>query len=343
MSVITSPHLHSTRTVGAMMREVIFALVPGIAASIWFFGWGVLINLIFGISLALAFETIMLKLRGRPIAPFLGDGSAILTAILLVLAIPQLAPWWVIAVGIFCAIVIAKHLYGGLGYNPFNPAMVGFVILIISFPREMTSWLAPRQLADIQPTFIESLRAIFLEKMPSEWSLDALTMATPLDHTKTLVAMGKPMEEITSAPVFGYLGGQGWEWVALAFLVGGVYLLLRKIIAWQISISLLAALAAVSALFYLIDPGQFNSPIYHLVNGATILGAFFIATDPVTAATTARGRIIFGAGIGILIFVIRTWGGFPDGIAFAVLFMNLTAPTLDYFTRPRVFGYGKGS
>ncbi len=337
----TSPHLHSANSVTKAMGVVLLALTPGIAAYYFFFGWGILIKLMLGISTALLCEVVMLALRRRPLKPFLTDLSAILTATLLVLALPPLSPWWLTVVGITFAIVVAKHLYGGLGYNPFNPAMVGFVVLMISFPLEMTSWLPPEVLTNFELSFADTLRVVFLGRLPDGIALDALTMATPLDTLKTQLSLGKSVGEILQQPVFGNLGGRGWEWVFTAYLAGGVFLLWRKAIGWQIPLGVMVGLLLPAALMHFINPETHISPVVHFFSGATVLGAFFIATDPVTASTTPRGRLLFGAGVGLITFLIRTWGGFPDGIAFAVLLMNMAAPTIDYYTQPRVFGTGR--
>ncbi len=337
----TSPHLHSPNSVTRAMGIVLLSLVPGIAAYYLVFGWAILVKLILGIGVALACEAVLLALRRRPLWPFLSDLSAILTAVLLVLALPPLSPWWITLVGVGFAIVIAKHLYGGLGYNPFNPAMVGFVVLIIAFPVEMTRWMPPQMLLDASLGFRDTLGIIFFGHLPSGVGLDALTMATPLDTLKTQLDLQHSVGEILRQPMFGHLGGKGWEWVFGAYAAGGAFLLWRKAIAWQIPAGLLVGLLGPATILFLLHPESSASPLVHLFTGATILGAFFIATDPVTASTTPRGRLLFGFGVGLITILIRTWGGFPDGIAFAVLLMNMAAPTIDYYTQPRAFGTGR--
>ena len=341
----SSPFIPSSASVAKVMRTVIYALVPGIILYIWLFGWGVLVNILIATVSALLFEWGMLLLRARPVKVFLFDGSAVITAILLVLAIPPLAPWWLPVVGCFFAIVVAKHLYGGLGYNTFNPAMAAYAVLLISFPRELSVWDAPLAQVDHSLSFIETLRFSFFHSLPTSIQFDALTSATVLDHMRTQIGLGKSLAEISRSPVFGYLSGAGYEWVNLGFLLGGLWLIYKKIISWHIPLAMLVALAAIAALCYVIDAQHFANPLLHLLGGASILGAFFIATDPVTASTTPRGRIIYGAGIGLLTFAIRVWGGYPDGVAFAVLLMGLTVPILDHYTAPKVFGaragYGK--
>lgn len=338
----SSPHLPGHNSVARMMREVLLALIPGILCAWWFFGWGVPINILIAAATCVLAEAATLALRGRPVAETLADSSALLTGVLLALALPPLAPWWLPVIGGLFAIVVAKQLYGGLGYNPFNPAMVGYVVLLISFPREMTLWNPPVGLGAEQLSLAAGLAWKLLGTLPADSGLDALTMATPLDHVKTALGMSQTLREIYAAPLFGGFAGHGWEWVSLAWLLGGAYLLWRRIIGWQIPAGMLGALCVIALLFHAGDTDSNPSPLFHLLSGATMLGAFFIATDPVSASTTPRGRLYYGAGIGILVYVIRTWGGYPDGVAFAVLLMNMAAPTIDYYTKPRVFGTARG-
>ncbi|UCE89932.1 MAG: electron transport complex subunit RsxD [Pseudomonadota bacterium] len=338
--VPSSPHLAGATSITRVMLTVVAALVPGIAAWVLFFGAGVVVNLVIAVLTALAAETLMLRMRGRPLLPFLSDGSAVVTAMLLALALPPLAPWWLVFLGTAFAMVVAKHLYGGLGYNPFNPAMAGYAMLLIAFPLEMTAWLPPAAPGDADLTVADHLRYAFTGALPGGASWDALTMATPLDTVKTELGAFQTVGEITAASphLFGSFAGAGWEWVNLMFLAGGLWLIYKRVITWHIPVAFLGALTLMATLFYLGDPGRFPSPLFHLFSGAAILGAFFIATDPVSGATTLRGRLIFGAGIGVLVYLIRTWGGYPDGVAFAVLLMNTAVPTIDYYTQPRVFG-----
>ncbi len=340
LSLHSSPHIHTDNSVSRVMLSVIYALIPGILAYIYFFGWGVMINIALAVLTAVIAETLMLKLRNRPVKPFLFDGSAVVTALLLAVALPTFSPWWLIVVGAAFALIIAKHLYGGLGYNPFNPAMVGYAMLLIAFPREMTLWL-PAEVHDIN--VLDNLRYTFFEQLPAGQTLDAITAATPLDTVKTQLAQNITLTEVRqrNAALFGMLAGQGWEWVNLLFLLGGMLLVYMRVISWHIPLAMLATLFLLSGLFHLNDPDAFASPLFHLFSGATMLGAFFIATDPVTAATSNKGRIVYGIGIGLFLYIIRTWGGYPDAVAFAVLLMNMAVPTIDYYTRPRVFGQGR--
>ena len=235
--------------------------------------------------------------------------------------------------------MIAKQLYGGLGLNPFNPAMAGYVVLLISFPLEMTRWNPPLELAEHPLSLLEALRFSLSAQLPASLQVDMISMATPLDLVRERLDMDMPLSAIKDQfGIFGILSGKGTEWINAAFLAGGAWLLWRRRIDWRIPLALLTAMLAAASLFWLIDPEHYLSPLFHLFAGATMLGAFFIATDPVTASTTPLGRIIFGAGCGLLIYVIRNWGGYPDGVAFAVLLMNMAAPLIDHFTQPRISG-----
>lgn len=340
--VSPAPHSPPKPAVPVIMRRVLYGLTPAAICYTWFFGYGLLINFFVCAAATLLAEAAMLKLRRRPIQPSLSDGSAILTAALLAFAIPPLTPWWIPAAGGACAIVLAKQLYGGLGRNLFNPAMVGYAILLLSFPVEMTQWVPPR-MGDIdynQLGPVQYLNYSFAGRLPAELDLDALTRATPLDLVKEGLRSGQSFSEVRANSLFGDFGGRGWEWVGNFLILGGLYLLYAGVIRWHIPVAVLAGLLLPSTLLHLIDAASFAAPGFNLFSGATLLGAFFIATDPVSAAATVRGRLIYGASIGFLTFAIRTWGGFPDGIAFAVLLMNAAVPLIDRYTRPRVFGRG---
>lgn len=338
---MSSPYIHQAPSVSAIMLKVLLALLPGIALYVWHFGPAILVSLALASLTALATEAAMLKLRDRPIKPFLSDYSALVTAWLVALSVPPLAPWWLVAVGVAFAISIAKQLYGGLGNNPFNPAMVAYAALIISFPAQMTHWLAPDGTGAVGLNFAEQLRYIFTGGLPPGTSLDAVTSATALDTLKTQLQLERPLREILEMPVYGYLAGKGGEMVALGYIAGGIYLLLNRIVTWHVPLAFLGTLFAVAGVFHLADPGLYAPPLFHLMSGAAVLGAFFILTDPVTGPTTPRGKLIFAAGAAVLTYAIRVFGGFPDGVAFATLLMNLCVPLLDAYTQPRVFG-GKG-
>lgn len=334
-----SPYITDSPTVSTIMFKVLLALVPGIAAYVWIYGGGILISIILATLTALTAEAVLLKIRQRPIKAYLMDMSAVVTAWLLALALPPLAPWWLVIVGTFFAIVIAKQLYGGLGYNPFNPAMVGYAVLLISFPLIMTKWPAPLLLAEHPLSFMDQLHFIFTYTLPTDIKVDAITSATPLDYLKTQLMLKHEVASITQAPIFGIFGAKDGELVTGAYLLGGLYLLQQRIISWHLPTVFLASLATISFAFYAINPSHFANPLFHLMSGASMLCAFFIITDPVSGPTTPRGKIYFAAGVGVLTYLIRVYGGYPDGVAFAVLLMNMCVPLIDALTQPRVFGH----
>ncbi len=321
------------------MSKVLIGLVPGIIVYAWLFGGGIMITLALATTTALLTEALMLKLRKRPVQPFLSDYSAIITGWLLALAIPPLAPWWLIVVGTAFAIIVSKQLYGGLGYNPFNPAMVGYAVLLISFPVIMTKWPAALSLAQTKLSFMDQFHYIFSTTLPSNVNLDAVTSATPLDYLKTQLKLNQSMTDIQSAPIFGVVGSKGSEMIALAYLAGGIFLWQQRIITWHLPIAFLGSIAAIAGLFWIIDSTQFASPLFHLFSGASMLGAFFILTDPVSGPTTPKGKLFFAAGAGLITYLVRVYGGYPDGVAFAVIFMNICVPLIDMYTQPRVFGH----
>ena len=335
---VSSPHLHRPLSTNKVMQTVILATLPGLAALTLLFGWGSLINVIIASVVGLTFEALILKIRQRNPLPAIKDNSALLTCVLLGIALPPLAPWWLPVTGTFVAIVIAKQLYGGLGNNPFNPAMVGYALVLISFPVQMTTnWVTSFQVSGSDVAgFTEALSIIFAG---ASSTADAFTGATPLDQYKHLISKETSDELLQRNTFNGWLNG-GWEWVNLAFLAGGLFLMARRIITWHIPVSMLAALGICSLILGW-DEDLYTPLSLHLLSGATMLGAFFIATDPVSASTTPTGKLIYGAGIGILLYVIRTWGAYPDAVAFAVLLMNFAAPFIDAYTQPRSYGHSK--
>src|SRR5574340_212778 len=325
-------------TVSRIMLRVLLALLPGIALYVWHFGAAILVSIALASLTALGTEALMLRLRSRPLKHFLSDNSALLTGWRLALSIPPLAPCWLVVVGTACAIAIAKHLYGGLGNNPFNPAMIGYAVLIISFPAQMTHWLAPHGLGLAEPGFLEQLKYMFLGALPPGVTLDAVTMATPLDTLKTRLYLDETVGQILQMPIYGRLAGHGSEMVALGFLLGGLYLLAARIITWHIPAVYLGTLFAAAGIFHLADPAHYAAPLFHWFSGAAMLGAFFILTDPVSGPTTHKGKLIFAAGAALLTYVIRAFGGYPEGMAFATLLMNICVPLIDAWTQPPVFG-----
>lgn len=316
-SASSPPYVVAGFSVRRVMLQVLLALVPVAIVQFWLYGPGTLRLLAVAAATALASEALALGLRRRTPQPFLRDGSVLVTAALLALALPPSLPWWLAAFGTAVAVLLGKHAYGGLGQNPFNPAMVGYAVLLVSFPLEMTRWPAPG----------------------ADW--DALTGATALDALRNGLRESYTMEEIRSGAQFGAVGAAGGEWVNLAALAGGLYLLVRRIVRWHIPVAMLLGLALPAAVGHGLDPGAYAGALFHLASGATMLGAFFIATDPVSAATSDRGRLVYGAGIGLTTWIIRSYGSYPDGVAFAVLLMNLLVPLIDRATVPRIHGHPK--
>lgn len=344
--IASSPHVHSRKKTSDMMKWVLIAAIPGLLTQTYIFGFGTLIQLVIASVVGLFTEALVIKLRKRPVIATLKDNSALVSLWLLAVAIPPLSPWWLIAIGAFVAIVIAKQLYGGLGQNPFNPAMVAYVVLLVSFPVQMTSWIAPSGLFGVHGNVSDAVSVIFtgfntdglsLQQLRS--GIDGITSATVLDSLKTAFHAGTSAKEAMTLPAVGNVGGLGWEWVNLAYLLGGLILLKKRVIYWFIPVGVLGGLLFMSLLFMLLSPETNASPFIHFFSGATMLGAFFIATDPVSAATTVKGRLIYGVFIGVMIYIIRTWGGFPDGVAFAVLLANMCVPLIDNLTKPRTYGY----
>jgi electron transport complex protein RnfD len=314
-----------------VMGLVLLALIPGTLAHAWFFGPGIAIQITLATAFALALEAAMLLLRGRPLRPHITDLSAPLTAVLFALCMPPLAPWWLSAVGMVSAIVLAKHLFGGLGGNLFNPAMVGVAVVVLAFPREFSQWLAPHMLAPDGelPGVGASLQAVLTGRLPAPWRWDAIAQATPLDTLRTLSAQGQTLGEVRQAATFGDFGGRGWEWIANFYALGGLFLLWKRVIPWQVPVAVLGTTVALTLPFWLFEPDLHPLPLQHVFSGGLVLCAFFIATDPVSGCTTPRGRLMFGAGVAVFTLAIRRWGAFPDAVAFAVLLMNCAAPWLD--------------
>ncbi len=337
--VAGAPHLPPAVSVGGVMRDVLIALVPAILAHWWYFGWGIVIQLTLALGFALAFEAAMLKLRQRPLGLHLGDCSAVVTAMLFALCLPPLAPWWVAATGMLFAIVLSKQLYGGLGYNLFNPAMVGFAAVIVAFPTEFSQWLASRPLATDSLSFAATLQAILTGQLPAAPVWDAISQATPLDQLRNGVLQGLTVAEIRQDAAFGDFGGRGWEWIANAYLLGGLWLIYRKVISWHVPVAVLAGVVVLSTPVWLMGPDIHPSPPQHIFAGALVMAAFFIATDPVSGPATLRGKLLFGFGVAALTLAIRRWGAYPDGVAFAILLMNMLVPLIDRYTRPRSYGH----
>lgn len=324
-----SSFLSSKKYIYHIRLQMIFALLPGIFAMYWFFGAGVLINISLAIFTAVTVESILLKLQRRKILAHLSDLSAISTALLLALCLPSLAPWWLSVVGAAFAIIVIKHFFGNLNSSPFNPAMAGYVMLLISFPQRMTTWITPSNLVNVDLTLHDILYMAWHSQTPDTVNYDAITSPTPLDALNTLLNLNQPITTASTNPLFGHLGGAGWEIISLAYLCGGLWLVYRDIISWAIPAGILGGLSLFAIPAYYLDNTLFATPMLHLFTGATMLGAFFIATDLQTTQISIRNQLLYGLIIGIVTYLIRIAGGYPDGMAFAVLIANLTLALID--------------
>ncbi len=318
-----SPHIHSGDSVKKNMYGVIIALIPALAASLWYFGLGALIVTLTAIAACVIFEFVIQKYLLKT-ATSITDGSAAVTGLLLAFNLPSNIPLGLIIVGSAVAIGIAKMSFGGLGNNPFNPALVGRVFLLISFPVQMTSWPVP----------IAS-RATYL---------DAITGATPLSILKEGLASGNPISEImTKLPSYmdlfiGNMGGSSGEIAGLALILGLFFMLIRKIITWHIPLAVLGSIAIFTGILHLIDPQAYANPLFHLLTGGVLLGAIFMATDYVTSPMSKSGMLLYGIGIGIITVLIRTYGSYPEGVSFAILIMNAFTPLINKYIKPKRFG-----
>ncbi len=301
------------------MRLVIYALLPAILLSLIFFGLPALSVLLICTLGCIGFEALACRLMKLPNS--IKDGSGALTGILLALNLPASTPWWISLLGAAIAILIGKMIYGGLGYNPFNPALVARVVLLISFPVQMTRWTAPTPLTS---------------------GIDAVSAATPLGEMKTAVMLTGKLPEMATSGFLNYFSGNIagclGEVSALALLAGGLFLIYKKVISWHIPVSFIGSTLAISAIFWLIDPSKYPNPLFHLITGGLVLGAFFMATDMVTSPVTHKGMLIFGFGCGLLTILIRLFGGYPEGVSFAILLMNAATPLIDRYCRPKIYG-----
>lgn len=337
----SAPFAHAPISVQKTMTLVIMALMPATAFNLWLFGWPAIFLFLVTVGACVAIEAASLASFGKPVKATVDDRSAILTGWLLAMSLPPWAPWWIGLLGAIFAVWMAKQLFGGLGQNVFNPAMVGRVALLISFPIQMTAFTPTKPLfSEGAPGFIDSLAITF----GGGFQLDTMTAATALGHVKTELSRGVPVSQsmeglpnITDM-LLGLHGGSLGETSAILILLGGVFLLLRGIITWHIPVTVMGTVFVMGTLFHGVDPDRFLGGVAHLFSGATFLGAFFIATDYVTSPVSKQGQLLFGVGVGLLTWVIRTFAGYPEGMAFAVLLMNALTPIIDHHVRPRVFG-----
>lgn len=338
--IFPGPYTHAGTCVGRAMGLVTLALVPATLFGLGQFGWPAVFLFLVTLGAALAAEAASLMIAGKPPLPYLLDGSALLTGWLLALSLPPWAPWWLGVIGALVAIPLTKQVYGGIGQNLFNPAMVARVALLVAFPLEMTSFTAPLSPWSANaPDFATGLAVTFGGAIP-----DGFSGATVLGQVRTGLSQGRDLGGILAgiydplSGAFGWIGGSMGETSALLLLLGGLFLLQRRVITWHIPVSLLGALVLMASLMHLINPARYPDAMLHLVSGATLLAAFFIATDPVTSPVSPRGQLLFGAGCGLLIYAIRTWAGYPEGVAFAIVLMNACTPLIDHYARPRIYG-----
>lgn len=345
----SGPFAHNVNTVQRTMFTVLLALAPATLFNLYLFGWPAILLFSVTIGSCVVAEAACLAVAGRPVSTTLADGSAILTGWLLAMTLPPWAPWWIGVLGAFFAIPLAKQAFGGLGQNLFNPAMVARVALLVSFPVVMTAWVAPHPLfLSGSPDLSQAMAITFGGQMP-----DGVSAATALGYVKTELSRGIPvlqsLEEygrnsnLSYVPdlmdlATGYKPGSLGETSAGLILFGGLFLLWRRVITWHIPAMMIGTLFVFGSLFNLIDPARFAPGMFHVLSGATVLGAFFIATDYVTSPVTTKGQLVFGFGVGLLTWVIRTFAGYPEGMAFAILLMNSLTPIIDQYTRPRMFG-----
>ncbi len=321
--ISASPHVHSDRTSKKIMYDVVIALIPAFLVSLYVFGIGALVVTSVAVISCLLFEYLIQKYLLKT-AVTIADGSALITGILLAFNLPTSLPIWMIIVGSLVAIGIAKLSFGGLGFNIFNPALVGRVFLLISFPVQMTMW----------PNPLDNQRTAY----------DAVTGATPLGIIKEGLMFGETMTEIsTKIPsvldmFLGLTGGSLGEMSALALIIGGLFLIIRKVISWHIPLVMIITIALITGIFWRLDPQQYANPLIHVLSGGAILGAFFMATDLVTSPMTKKGMVIFAIGIGLLTVVIRLFGAYPEGVSFAIIIMNAFVPLINKYFKPRRFG-----
>lgn len=320
LTVSPSPHVHSGDTTQKIMYRVVYAMLPALAWSVFVFGLDALRVTLIAIAACLAFEFLIQKYLMK-VKPTITDGSALITGILMAFNVPGNIPWWIIVIGSLAAVGIGKLSFGGLGNNIFNPALVGRVFLLISFPVQMTSW-----------------------PVNNRSGIDAVTSATPLGVIKEGLMNGTPISDISgnlpsvSDMLFGNIGGSLGEISAFLLIIGGIYMLWKKVITWHTPVSVIFSVAFIATIFWLVDPNMYINPVYHVLTGGLMLGAIFMATDMVSSPMTPKGQIIYGIGIGVITISIRLFGAYPEGISFAILIMNAFTPLINNYVKPKRFG-----
>jgi len=323
LNVSPSPHQQSSETTRKLMFGVVIALLPALAAAVYYFGTGAIIVTLTSVMACVATEYLVQKYVLKT-KTSISDGSAVVTGLLLAFNVPSNLPLFIIVIGAVISIGVAKMTFGGLGNNPFNPALVGRVFLLISFPVQMTSWPVPSGF--------------------KTGYTDAVTGATPLGIISEGVKNGESitalMDKVPSHMqlFYGYMGGSMGEIAAAALILGGIYMIWKKIITWHIPVAVLASAALFTGILWMADPTKYADPLFHLLTGGMMLGAIFMATDYVTSPMTPKGMIIYGTGIGVITVLIRTWGAYPEGVSFAILVMNAFVPLLNIYIKPRRFG-----
>ncbi len=323
LTISLSPHIHGDQNVKKIMYGVIIAMLPALLVSFYYFGLNAVRVTLIAITASILFEYLIQRflIKGKTT---INDGSAIITGILLAFNVPSNLPWWIIVIGSLVAIGIAKMTFGGLGKNPFNPALVGRVFLLISFPVQMTSWPKP----------LESVSKL----------ADVVTGPTPLGLMKEGLASGKTVSELMpEVPdyvnlLLGNMGGSLGEVSAIALLIGAVFMFWKKIITWHIPVAYLGSVIIFAGILWLVNPELYVNPLFHLVTGGLLLGVFYMATDMVTSPMSPKGMLIFGAGAGILTLIIRVFGAYPEGVSFAILIMNAFVPLINKGMKPKRFG-----
>nr|WP_321457614.1 RnfABCDGE type electron transport complex subunit D [uncultured Cohaesibacter sp.] len=341
VNLLAGPYSHSGASVSRTMGLVMLALVPSTAFGFVQFGWPSVFLFLVTVLAAILSEAFCLKMAGKPVVLHIMDGSGILTGWLLAMTLPPWAPWWIGVAGSVIAIMLAKQAFGGLGQNVFNPAMVARTVLLISFPIQMTQFLGPQPIYGASaPDFLGGLAITF----GGHPEIDAITSASLLGTIKTELGRGEVLQQILAKSfdlknmIIGFAPGSMGETSAVLALIGGLFLLITRVISWHIPVAMIGAMCLLSGVAHLLDPSHFASPLVHLVSGTFAFAVFFIATDYVTAPGSPLGKIIFGAGVGTLTFIIRTWAAYPEGVAFAILLMNSTVPIIDTYIKPRIYG-----